>query len=205
MHRLSLAAVVVLAAYAFAAAGTSRAGEGRESAGGLTGQLLVATSQIEDPRFMRTVIYMVQHDAGGAVGLVVNRPIGEVPLARVLEQVGLAADGVTGTIRVHYGGPVDRARGFVLHTAEYAGKGTIPVTGSVALTSESGILRDLAAGTGPRQSLFALGYAGWGPGQLEREMDAGHWITVRADEALVFDADSGGKWQRAMARRGIRL
>ena len=87
--------------------------------GGLTGQLLVATPEMPDPRFMRTVIYMVRHDSTGAMGLVLNRPIGDIPLARLLEQLGIESEGASGTVRAHYGGPVERALGFVLHTSEY--------------------------------------------------------------------------------------
>jgi putative transcriptional regulator len=188
------------------AVGAGRAAaEDGSGAGSLAGQLLVATPEINDPRFVRTVIYMIHHDAGGAVGLVVNRPIGHAPLARLLQDLGLDATGAQGEIRVHYGGPVERTRGFVLHTDEYAGKGTRRVNGRIAFTTEPDIFRDIAGGTGPRRLLFELGYAGWGPRQLETEIEAGHWVTVPSDEGLVFDEDYEQKWERAMARRTIRL
>lgn len=171
----------------------------------LAGQLLVASPRMEDPRFTRTVIYMVRHTGQGALGVIVNRPMAEVPLARVLRDLGLAPGEVQGDVRVHYGGPVERARGLVLHTRDYAGAGTVSVKDGFSLTTEPSILRDIAGGAGPRRALFALGYAGWGPGQLDAEIDAGAWVTAPADEALLFDGDDRTKWERAMARQTIRL
>jgi putative transcriptional regulator len=171
----------------------------------VAGQLLVATELITDPRFEHTVIYMARHDARGAMGVVVNRKLGDVPLARVLEDAGQPFDTVSGPIAVHYGGPVEPARGVVLHTADYAGDGTVRVGDQMALTLDPAILRALAAGAGPRRSLFVLGYAGWGANQLEQELARGAWVLVPADESLVFGDDHGEKWERAMERRGIRL
>jgi len=199
-HLGALAGVFLLSVAAAGTSAVKAARVGREPSG-LTGQLLVATPRMPDPRFVRTVIYMVRHDATGAMGLVLNRPIGDAPLARLMERLGLESKGVSGNIRVHYGGPVEGARGFVLHTAEYVRKGTVVVDNAVALTSQPAILLDIATGTGPRRALFALGYAGWAPGQLEAEIEAGAWVTVPADEALVFDDDYEGKWQRAIARQ----
>ena len=174
-------------------------------AGELTGQLLVATPILPDPRFMRTVIYMVRHDEAGAMGLVLNRPMSEVPLARLLDQLGIESEGVTANIRLHYGGPVQRERGLVLHTGDYRGKSTEPIKDGVALTWEPEIFRAIAAGAGPRRRLVVLGYSGWGAGQLESEMRAGHWVVVPADEELLFGDDYDGKWSRAMARLKINL
>lgn len=170
-----------------------------------TGQLLVAMPQMPDPRFKHTVIYMIRHDGTGALGLVVNRPIATVPLGRLLDQPGLESQGAPGDIRVHWGGPVGAARAFALHTSDYVGKGTVGVDGSVAVTEDPEILRAIAAGAGPRRTLFILGYAGWGPGQLEAEIAGGAWAVVPADEALVFGDDYDEKWEKAMARRVIRL
>ncbi len=173
--------------------------------GVLTGQLLVATDELRDPRFVRTVVFMVRHDAGGAMGLVVNRPLGEVPLAALLERLGMEGKAVGGEMRVHYGGPVEATRGFVLHTSEYVTEGTQVVDDGIAITAQPEIFRAIGSGAGPRRALFALGYAGWAPGQLEAEIAGGAWITVPADEALVFDENSEKKWNRAMARRRIDL
>ena len=171
----------------------------------LTGQLLVARTELQDPRFVRSVVYIVHHDAGGAMGLILNRPIGEVSLSELLKQAGVEGTGVSGEIRVHFGGPVEPGRGFVLHTADYRIEGTQEVKDSIAVTAQLEILRAMGTGTGPRQSLFALGYAGWAPGQLEAEIKAGHWEIVPADKTLVFDENAEKKWERAMARRTIRL
>ncbi len=207
-RRFASLAVLMAAVLLMVAGGAARltaASQRPGVTGNLTGQLLVATPQILDPRFMRTVIYMVRHDGGGAMGLVLNRPMVEIPLARVLEQLGIESKDASGTVRTHYGGPVDRTRSFVLHTDDYVGNSTLRVTGGVAMTWQPEIWRAIAAGTGPRRSFFVLGHSGWAPGQLEAEMSAGHWVAVPADEALVFDDDYDGKWPRAMARRAIKL
>ncbi|OGK98137.1 MAG: hypothetical protein A3J45_13255 [Candidatus Rokubacteria bacterium RIFCSPHIGHO2_02_FULL_69_13] len=185
--------------------GARAAAQRPSPSGDLTGQLLVATPLMPDPTFMRTVIYMVRHDGGGAMGLVLNRPMVEIPLARLLEQLGIESKEASGTIRTHYGGPVERTRGFVLHTADYVGKSTLLIKDGVGMTWQPEIWRVIASGAGPRRRLFVLGHSGWAPGQLEAEMGAGHWVAVPADEALVFDEDYDGKWPRAMARRRLTL
>jgi len=169
----------------------------------LVGQFLVATDEMPDARFSRTVIYMVRHDAAGALGLVVNRPLGDMPLADVLARFGVTDRDARGEIRVHYGGPVDPGRGFVLHTSDYVGPGSRLIADGIAVTTDVEILTAMAHGGGPRRSLFALGYAGWAPGQLEREIRRGGWVSVAADAALLFDRDHERKWERAMARRRI--
>lgn len=191
------------AALAFAAPGAFVA---RGQAGpSLAGQLLVATEQMPDPRFARTVIYMVRHDATGALGLVVNRPVAEVPLAELLERSGLPGRDVAGTVRVHAGGPVEPTRVFVLHTTDFMGRESHTVGDGVAVTGHPEVLDAMARGQGPRRSLLVLGYAGWAPGQLEGEIERGGWISVRGDEALLFDDDHARKWERAMARRRIDI
>ena len=173
---------------------------------GLTGQLLVATPELEGPTFTRTVIYMVRHDArGGAMGLVVNRQLGEVPMAVLLRQSGLPGEGAKGSVRLHVGGPVEATRIFVLHTDDYAGPDTVRVGNGVAITSEPSILTSIIEGKGPRRARFTLGYAGWAPGQLEAEMKAGYWAVVPSDDAILFDDAYETKWDRAMAKRRISL
>jgi len=171
----------------------------------LAGQLLVARTELRDPRFIRTVVYIVHHDAGGAMGLILNRPIGEASLSELLERAGVEGKGVNGKIRVHFGGPVEPARGFILHTVDYTIEGSQVVKDGIAVTARPEILRAIGTGTGPRKSLFALGYAGWASGQLEAEIKTGDWEIVSADQALVFDENYEKKWDRAMARRTIRL
>ncbi len=186
-------------------ADVGRAAAVSPKAGSIAGQFLVATDELHDPRFVRTVVYMIQHDARGAMGLVVNRPMGGIPLADLLDRLGLEGKGVNGEIRVHYGGPVEPSRGFVLHTNDYVTQSTEVVKDGIAVTFQPEILRAIGAGAGPRRTLLALGYAGWAPGQLEAELEAGAWVLVPADEALLFDDNYEKKWARAMARRVIQL
>jgi putative transcriptional regulator len=171
----------------------------------LAGDLLVASDEMRDPRFAQTVIYVIRHDATGAQGIIVNRPVGEVPMAVLLEQMGMSPRGASGAVRLHRGGPVDPLRILVLHTADYRGEGTMTVKDGIAVTSEPDILRAIADGKGPSRMLFALGYAGWAPGQLEAEIDAGAWTQAVADRGILFDSDYDSKWQRAIARRKIDL
>ena len=173
----------------------------RRAGAGLAGQLLVAAPTMKDPRFARTVLYMVKHDAGGALGLIVNRPFKEVPIADLMARLGLEHEGVRGSMRMHYGGPVEPGRILVLHTADYRAEGTEVVAGGFAVTAAPGILRAVGTGAGPRRALLFLSYSGWGPGQLDRELRSGDWIALPAETALVFDDEYETKWERAMERR----
>ena len=169
----------------------------------LTGQLLVAMPQMRDPRFARSVIYMCAHSADGAMGLVVNRRVGSITFDDLLHQLNIGPNKRNDEIRIHFGGPVEQGRGFVLHSSDYLQSGSLRVDDQVALTATLDILKELAAGGGPRRSLLALGYAGWGPGQLDAEIQANGWLSVSSDEALVFDADLDHKWERAIGKIGI--
>ena len=169
----------------------------------LTGRLIVAMPNMLDPRFTRTVIYLCAHNEDAAMGLVVNRLIGSITFPDLLEQLGIENTDSDKDIRVHFGGPVESGRGFVLHSAEYQQEGTLQVSDSMSLTATVDILRDMAAGQGPRRSLLALGYAGWGRGQLDAEIQANSWLHVEVDEGLVFDADLDGKWDRAIHTLGF--
>ena len=169
----------------------------------LVGQLLVAMPAMSDPRFARTVIYMCAHSAEGAMGLVVNRALEQISLAELLQQLEIDATEIDDTVPVNFGGPVETGRGFVLHSPDYMREGTLVVTSSVSLTATIDILKAIASGSGPRRHLLALGYAGWGPGQLDSEILANGWLHVDADEELVFGAELDQKWDRAMAKLGI--
>jgi putative transcriptional regulator len=172
----------------------------------LAGHLLVATPELDDPNFRHTVVYMIQDNSSGAMGIVVNRVMGKGSAAELLKGLGLnATPKASGEIEVHYGGPVERGRGFVLHSPEYHGQNTVVLSNLAAVTSSPDILEDLAAGRGPRQSLFALGYAGWAPDQLASEIAAGAWVVIDADEDLLFGKQVDSKWQRALNREGIEL
>lgn len=173
-------------------------------AASLAGRLLVATEQMPDPRFAETVIYIIQHDQGGAMGLVINKPLATVPLTNLLDDLGLDGNGISGDVPVHFGGPVEPRRGFVLHTPDYADDGTLTI-GGFAVTAQPEILQAIGRGAGPKKFLFCLGYAGWAPGQLEAEMRTGHWVDVAADVRIVFDEPVNTKWERALGRRTTAL
>ena len=173
-------------------------------AGFLSGQLLVAMPGMGDPRFEQAVIYLCAHSADGAMGLIVNKPTPEVTFPDLLEQLEIAAGPDTRDIRVHYGGPVEGGRGFVLHTADYASEGaTLPVDEDIHLTATLDVLEALARGGGPRSSLLALGYSGWGPGQLESEIRRNGWLTCAARSDIVFSRANEHKWTAAIRSLGI--
>lgn len=169
----------------------------------LLGQLLLAMPGIRDPRFSKTVIYMCAHSADGAMGLVVNKALESLSFPDLLEQLGIEAGADGSQIDVHFGGPVESGRGFVLHTAEYKQEATMVVDQEIALTATADILRDIASGAGPRRSLLALGYAGWGPGQLDSEIKANGWLHVLPDDELVFGPGLETKWERALGKLGV--
>jgi putative transcriptional regulator len=171
----------------------------------LTGQLLVATPEMRDPRFVETVIYIVKHSAEGAFGLVINRPLAKGPVEDLLKGFGMDSSGAKGEIIVHYGGPVSPSAGFVLHSDDVLLEESAKVANGIAMTSDPKLIEAMAQGKGPRQSLFILGYAGWAPGQLEGELKAGSWFVVSGDKALIFGEDADRKWQQAMDKRKIPL
>ncbi|MGE0415482.1 MAG: YqgE/AlgH family protein [Acetobacteraceae bacterium] len=169
----------------------------------LTGQLLIAMPAMADPRFARTVIFMCAHTQDGAMGLVVNRPIVRPSFQDLLKQLQVEPIPPARQIRLCAGGPVENGRGFVLHTSDWTGDGSLRVDSSLALTASLDVLKVIAEGGGPRECVLALGYAGWGPGQLDQEMQENAWLSVPADETLLFDADHDTKWRRALAKLNI--
>ena len=171
----------------------------------LKGQFLVATPGMGDPRFAKSVIYMVDHTPRGAMGFIVNRAFGAGPLTEFLKGFGIKSEKSDATIAIHYGGPVAPDRGFVLHSGDYAGADTIRVSKGVSMTVEMSVLKDLAAGKGPGRVLFVMGYAGWGPQQLEGEMARDDWLTAPEDLGLIFDDDQETKWERARTGAGLEL
>ena len=166
----------------------------------LTGQLLIASPEMRDPRFDHTVILVVRHDRDGALGLVINMPAGDRPLAELLTAIGETGAG-DAKVPVFVGGPVQPEVVLVLHSAEYRGPHTLAIDGRLAVTGDPQILRDMAAKTGPQKSLLCFGYAGWAGGQLDAEMAHNVWFTAPHDPALVFDAPRDKVWDLAMARR----
>jgi putative transcriptional regulator len=192
--------------FAFALTALSAgAGERSPASSSLAGQFLVASPNMADPRFAHTVIYMVSHGEEGAMGLVVNRNYGRGPLKSLLRGFGVEKVKAEETVVLHYGGPVEQIRGFVLHSSDYKGPSTQVVAGDVALSTGLDILNALASGRGPKQRLFLLGYAGWGSGQLEGEIARNDWMTAPADDRLIFSDDSENIWQEALKRAGTPL
>jgi putative transcriptional regulator len=167
-----------------------------------TGKLLVASPAMPDPRFRRTVILIVRHDRKGALGITINRPLGERSLATLLQAMGDSAAAQGANVRVFAGGPVQPEVGFVIHSTEYDRQDTLPINGDLSVTASLEVLRDLARNRGPEKSLVALGYAGWSAGQLETEFARDDWLVVPATAALVFDTPRERLWDEAMAARG---
>lgn len=170
----------------------------------LDGKLLIAMPSMGDPRFARSVIFMCAHSDEGAMGLIVNKPAPDLDFADLLEQLDMKVTDESRQIRVHIGGPVEHGRGFVLHSPDYAGSdSTLQVDDAFGMTATLDILEDISQGRGPRDCLLALGYAGWGPGQLEGEIQANGWLTCEASHDLVFGKSDAEKWEAALASLGI--
>jgi putative transcriptional regulator len=181
------------------------------SRGFLDGQLLVAMPGMPDPRFARTVIYVCAHSPEGAMGLVINQPAPNIEFPHLLEQLEIipSSSGIRlPTSAEHFpvlkGGPVETGRGFVLHSADFfIDKSTLPIDEGISLTATVDILRAIAAGEGPKKAVLALGYAGWGAGQLETEIHENGWLHCAPDAGLVFDGSFDTKYDRALRKIGI--
>lgn len=179
--------------------------------GYLDGQLIIAMPSMSDPRFERSVIYMCAHSADGAMGIVVNQPAPNITFPELLAQLSIVGEGEeirlphpVRKMRVHVGGPVETGRGFVLHSSDYyIEASTLPIDESISLTATLEILKAIASGRGPRESLLALGYAGWAPGQLETEIQSNGWLHCPADPDLIFSPDVDRKYERALATIGV--
>ncbi|MDQ2067411.1 YqgE/AlgH family protein [Xinfangfangia sp. CPCC 101601] len=183
----------------------------------LAGKLLIAMPGMEDTRFQRSVIFICAHTAEGAMGLIINKPSAEMTFAALLEQLAIRRDASLATepalegvkaareIAVHFGGPVERGRGFVLHSEDWQGAAELglAVPGGYRMTATLDVLEALAIGQGPSSALLALGYSGWGAGQLEAEILRNDWLVCPADPELVFGSEDGAKWGGALRRLGI--
>ncbi|HEX9770672.1 MAG TPA: YqgE/AlgH family protein [Kiloniellales bacterium] len=183
---------------------------------GLAGQLLVAAPEMSDPNFSHTVIYILRHDPTGALGLVINRPMGEVPLDRLLALLEGTNGGETSPdngnggepgdpLLVFSGGPVDPYRAFTLHSRDVMPEHSVPVDDDTAFNVEDEVLKALAEDAAPKSLLFVLGYSGWAAGQLESELDRGDWYVVASDPSLLFSAEPARTWERAVALFGTEL
>jgi putative transcriptional regulator len=194
-----------------AGVGSDASGDHSSGEGYLDGQLLVAMPVMGDPRFERSVIYLCAHSAEGAMGIMVNRPAGSIDFPQLLmqlniinksDQIKLAPNAET--MKVLSGGPVDTARGFVLHSSDYfISNATLKINDGVCLTTTVDILKAIAKGNGPKHAILALGYAGWRPGQLETEIQDNGWLHCDADAELIFGDDVDDKYDRALRKIGI--
>lgn len=177
-----------------------------ESSSNLTGKMLIAMPAMRDPRFEHSVILVCAHSEEGAMGLVVNRPLPYVDFTDLLEQLGIDASEAAVDIPVRFGGPVEPGRGFVLHRVTEAGQldeNRMRIDDDLAMTTTRDILEDYARGLGPQPAVLALGYAGWGPGQLDNEILDNGWLTSERLDEVVFGADNSGKWRAALKGMGI--
>jgi putative transcriptional regulator len=196
-----VAALALLLVSTGAAPGSDRPDGPQSNGQSLAGQFLIATPEMADPRFRQTVVLMVQHNKDGAFGIVINRLAAEKPLASVLAALGMDEPNAEGNVGLYAGGPVQTEIGFVVHSADYRRLETVTVDDHVAVTSSPEVLRDIARKRGPQKSLIAFGYAGWGPGQLEHEMDERGWFTAPLDTKLLFDTAPDSIWEQAIIRR----
>lgn len=180
-------------------------GQGGDGDPGLSGKLLIAMPSMSDPRFEKTVVYLCAHSEDGALGIVVNRRAGNVSRADLFRQLEIECGPEAGEAsHIHYGGPVETGRGFVLHSADWGlPEATLEVDDVISMTATIDILKAIAAGRGPRRSMIALGYAGWAGGQLEDELRENGWLTCDADEDIVFGRDDSAKWTAALAKLGV--
>jgi putative transcriptional regulator len=169
----------------------------------LDGKLLLAMPNMTDPRFERGVILLCSHDASGAMGIIINQGFESLGFAELLDQLNIETGKQVKDVTVHNGGPVEQGRGFVLHSADYVQDSTLIVSEKLALTATVDILTAIAEGRGPHHTLLALGYAGWGSGQLEQEIRANSWLTADADDEIIFYTELEQKWARAMAMLGV--
>lgn len=177
----------------------------------LVGRFLVAAPSMPDERFQKSVVFICKHDDDGALGIIVNNKVEDLALGQVYKQLGIDGPKTANLQAVLFGGPVETARGLVLHSSEYKRDETLMIEGGMALTASLDILRDMAKGSGPQRAWLALGHSGWSPGQLDRELQDNAWLVVDGDPAIVFDTNLDAKWQRALdtlggkTERGIKF
>ena len=179
--------------------------------GYLDGQILIAMPGMEDSRFARSVVFMCAHSDDGAMGIILNQLAPQMSFSELLIQLDIVGgpseiernDSIK-QMRVHHGGPVEPGRGFVLHSGDFLiQNATLPIDDAFSLTTTLEILKAIADGRGPEKAIFALGYSGWAPGQLESEIQANGWLNCAADPSLVFDTEIDTKYERAMKKLGI--
>lgn len=173
--------------------------------GTLAGRLLVATPVVHGSCFDRSVIYLCAHNKEGAMGVIINYPVQNIRLSEIIDQLGIENSTDVHDLPIHFGGPVEANRGFVIHSDEFPSTECFIRQGGVAVTGSVSILHDLAHGKGPMRGMLALGYAGWSSGQLESEIEGGSWIVAPATQQILFEVGNELKWSLALASMGIDL
>jgi len=171
----------------------------------LRGQLLIATNALDGSFFEKSVVYICAHDETGAMGVAINRAMGDVKCSDILEQLSVEAEQIRFDASVYLGGPVDATRGFIIHTSDYECDGTNPVRDNISVTGTVDILKDIAFGKGPGKSLVALGYSGWSAGQLEKEIIENSWFSAPANEDLLFHMKNDEKWEATSKLIGVNF
>lgn len=172
----------------------------------LQGYFLISTPQMGDPRFQERVVYLCAHTDEGAMGVIVNQPIAEISLADILQNINIPVpEDKREWPPVYIGGPVDLESAFILYSSDYVASHEMAVSTTVSLSSDPGILEDIAKGQGPRHYIFVLGYAGWAPGQLEAELATNGWLTLPAEDDVLFNTPDLLKWKKAAEIHGIDI
>ena len=178
---------------------------GEHKEGALAGHLLVATPAIQESCFARAVVYLCAHNREGAMGVIINQPVADLQLKEIFDQLDMDFSAPIRNLAIHFGGPVEAHRGFVLHTSESAASDSIISTDGIAVSGSLTVLQQLAQGGGREQGMLMLGYAGWSPAQLESEIEGGSWLVVPATKKLVFDTPNENKWNMAISTLGFDL
>lgn len=175
----------------------------QDLSGYVTGQFLLAMPHMQDPRYEKAVIYICGHDTNGAMGIVVNKHLGDLTLKGLLEYLNLPKESINRDLPIYFGGPIDTGRGFVLHSDDFTHPGTVPLGNHIALTATVDVLQSIAGGNGPKDCLLAMGYVGWGPGQLDSELHSNRWLQVEADAETLFHVPIEYRWEKAIAKLGV--
>ena len=169
----------------------------------LTGQILISLPNMQDERFYKSVIYLCAHSKEGSMGIIINKTLEIDMYPNLLSQLGIDKSVKNKKIYFHYGGPVETSRGFILHTDDFVKDESLVIDSGVALTSTADFFGDLSKGQGPKISMLALGYTGWGPGQLEEEISRNGWMTAAVNSHFIFDENNSRKWEKAYNIIGV--
>jgi putative transcriptional regulator len=171
----------------------------------LAGKLIIAMPTMSDPRFKRSVVCICAHNEDGAIGIIINKIIESLSFSKIINQLKLKKNMTKNGHKNHiyFGGPVETERGFILHSADYSSENSTSINSEISMTASTEILQALIDGNGPNKSIVALGYAGWGPGQLDTEIQSNAWLSVESDLELVFSAKTAEKWDMALEKIGV--